>query len=404
MVTDAELKRHGLAWNLHARVDVPRDEIVTALNSYTPVTSERNVWFFWDQGFEKMPPWIQRSVINCVRRHDTSWTFRLLNTVPDSPNHVLNYVDKSDFPAGATDGRFSHAEAAQHISDFTRVAVVYRYGGIYLDPGMILFRDLDKICWDALEDPKSHYEVATMITTALNPFAILNFFVAARKNDPFIYRWKQVFLQVWQNRTHSVGLHAHPLLRHLPLTCVNVDGIPVDADWTSFNDYIALTKSFERVRLNREPGADGFDGPEYFRNRFFNLDYCEIYRTQMQYGEEKIHQLLTLPRENCPYGNPVDDVKNQDEASRVIHDLLANSAGTKYSNAGNAHANMTSFSIAEHWGRPEHAEDDCQPGTWGEYLRYGSVHFRQTRAIVPISIPEEIPRITEVGLYEYVLD
>lgn len=125
MTIDTNLERHGLAPNRNVQVDVQKHEITNSLNAFTPVTSERNVWFFWDKGFEAMPPWIQRSVINCVKRHDKSWTFRLLNLIPNSPNHVLNYVKENDLPATAINGQMIHAHAGQHISDFVRLAVVY---------------------------------------------------------------------------------------------------------------------------------------------------------------------------------------------------------------------------------------------------------------------------------------
>jgi hypothetical protein len=32
-------------------------EILESLNQYSPITSEKTIWGFWDAGFAKMPSW-----------------------------------------------------------------------------------------------------------------------------------------------------------------------------------------------------------------------------------------------------------------------------------------------------------------------------------------------------------
>ncbi|KAJ5572586.1 hypothetical protein N7450_009570 [Penicillium hetheringtonii] len=404
MTIDTNLERHGLAPNRNVQVDVQKHEITNSLNAFTPVTSERNVWFFWDKGFEAMPPWIQRSVINCVKRHDKSWTFRLLNLIPNSPNHVLNYVKENDLPATAINGQMIHAHAGQHISDFVRLAVVYSYGGIYIDAGMIVFRDLDEICWGALMDPNCPYEAALIAYAGDGPYKTLNGFIAARKQNPFLYRAKQVFLRMWEGRTHPAGLHAHLLVRHLPLTRVDSPAFPDNADWAGFTDYLSQTQVFKRVRLNREPGPNGFDGPAYFREHVMSIDaFTEMCRNMPFGSEERNLQLLLSPRTELQSSDiSTDNRGNKEEASQLVHDLLANSAMWKCPSGVARFGNMTT--LAQYWNRPGHTDDDCRPGTWGEYLRYGSVYFRQLRpAPIPVKAPKDTHDITEVGLYEPVL-
>jgi len=101
-------------------------EIISSLLSYHPVTSERNVWAFWDKGFNAMPPWSQRNILGWFRRLGASWTVRLLDNVPDSPNNVYRYLEPSDFPAAFNERRMNGKSAGQHASDFFRLAVLYR--------------------------------------------------------------------------------------------------------------------------------------------------------------------------------------------------------------------------------------------------------------------------------------
>ena len=52
-------------------------EIVSNLLAYRPVTSEKNIWAFWDGGWGGMRPWTQRNVIAWMRRFEPSgWTVR----------------------------------------------------------------------------------------------------------------------------------------------------------------------------------------------------------------------------------------------------------------------------------------------------------------------------------------
>lgn len=193
-----------------SRLDTRSDaDLVSSLLSYHPVTSERNVWAFWDKGFEAMPPWTQRNVLGWIRRLGSSWAVRVLDSVPDSPHNVYRYTESSDFPAAFNERRLNGKGAGQHSADFVRLAVLYRvsarsnakakvtrlelmvlqYGGVYMDVSTILFRNLEDFCWSALEDPSSPYEVAGFAFQCRKEWGqIINCFIASRKQNPFIYR------------------------------------------------------------------------------------------------------------------------------------------------------------------------------------------------------------------------
>lgn len=60
-----------------------------------------------------------------------------------------------------------------------------------MDVGILMIRNLDDICWSALEDPSTPYEVAGMAQQMGSYFGmIMNSFIGARKLCPFIYRCK----------------------------------------------------------------------------------------------------------------------------------------------------------------------------------------------------------------------
>jgi hypothetical protein len=206
-----------------------------------------------------------------------------------------------------------------------------------------------------------------------------------------------VFLRLWKDRDHAAGLHSHPLISHLPLLQIDAPSIPTSADWIDFTDYLAQIQAFERVRLNKEPGIDGFDGPAYFRQHFFLLDArTEVFLGQAFDGGDNVHRWLLLPRQEN------SDNDDQAAASRFVYDVLAKSSCCKFSK-GTSRLGLPTL-VAECWSRPECANDDCQPGSWGEFLRYGSVHFQQTREIgrslTPLCIPEEQGLVISAGMFD----
>ena len=109
----------------HSRLDPRTDEeIAETLCTYRPVSSEKNVWAFWDKGFRELRPWCRRNILAWVRRLGPSWTVRVLDLVPDSPNHVYQFVTPDNFPATFNEGTMDGPNRAQHASDFTRLAVL----------------------------------------------------------------------------------------------------------------------------------------------------------------------------------------------------------------------------------------------------------------------------------------
>lgn len=169
--------------NPDKRVDA---EIIEALSKHQPVTSEKNVWAFWDKGIEAMPSWCRRNVVDWVRILGPSWTVRVLNSIPGSPNYALEYVPADSLPETWINGTMDGPYKGPHACDLLRGACLYHHGGVFMDVGNILIRDLDRICWKQLEDPNSPFEVSTPWMYGIT---VANHFVAARKYNPFIKRW-----------------------------------------------------------------------------------------------------------------------------------------------------------------------------------------------------------------------
>jgi hypothetical protein len=161
-------------------------EILESLGKYVPVTSEKNIWAFWDKGLTQMPAWCQRNVVDWVRICGSEWTIRVLDNVPCSPNHALEYVPADMLPDTFVQRTHTGSYVGPHSADFLRGACLYEHGGAFMDVGNIMTRHMDHFCWNQLADPATPFQVAVPIMYAQ---VIANHFVAARKGDPFIKQW-----------------------------------------------------------------------------------------------------------------------------------------------------------------------------------------------------------------------
>lgn len=218
---------------------------------------------------------------------------------------------------------------------------------------------------------------------------------------------------MWAGRSDANGLHNHSLVRHLGLLKLKAPSISADADWAGFSDYVAQILAFERVRLNSEPGPDGFDGPAYFKDHFFLLDANkEMFLGQGFDQGERIAKLLSLTRRKpgsseagvSPTANNDDD-DDQLSAKKFVHNVLTSSSLCKFSQ-GTARLGLK-FLVGKYWSRPENSMADCNPGTWGAVLREGSVRYQQARmpgrSLEPLNLPEELGSTTMVGILEPVV-
>lgn len=143
------------------------------------MTSEKNIWGFWHNGFAQMKPWTQRNVINWVRRLGPEWTVHIVDRVDGSETNVLNYVEHSYLPKTFLEGTMDGHKA--HMGGLVRLPLLWKYGGMWMDVGLILLRHVDDICWKCIEDPESPYELSAVALMHLpGTYTPLNGFLAPK--------------------------------------------------------------------------------------------------------------------------------------------------------------------------------------------------------------------------------
>ncbi|KAI0514880.1 capsular polysaccharide synthesis protein-domain-containing protein [Xylaria bambusicola] len=382
------------------RLDPRSDgEIAAWLRQPHPITSDKNVWAFWHSGFINLPPWVQRNIIGWVRRLGPEWTVHVVDHVQGSDTNVTHYVESSYFPDCFNNHTMDGPTVGAHSGDLVRLPLVWKYGGVWLDVGTFLFRSIDDICWKQIEDPATPYEIAGFVIE-MRPGVdcMLNGFVAAKRHNPFIKRWHDIYLALWEEVSNAHGFHKHPLLRHLPLLNPPVQKLncpDLNVMMESFSDYLAAFMCFERLRKLIDP-ADGFNGPEYYSNHmllFPALQETYYFQQQTNWSGTRQFELLTARRT----GEGVVKDEKWQAAEKFVTDALANTATMKLSH-GPPDA-LNSF-LADLWDSKEHQDKDNIDGTFAAYLRYGSVHFEQTREMVPVKMDWPSEEILTCGVLE----
>ncbi|KND88275.1 hypothetical protein TOPH_07068 [Tolypocladium ophioglossoides CBS 100239] len=391
--------RAGMTLIPDEKLDLRTDEeIASWLQTRHPVTSEKNIWAFWHSGYANMPQWVQRNIINWVHRLGPEWNVHVLDHVPGSETNIYLFVDRSFFPTAFNNGTMDGPHAGQHQADLVRLPLLWKYGGIWMDAGTMLFRHVDDICWKLIEDPNSQYEVGGFVVeTRPGVDSMLNGFIATRKNNPFIKRWHDIYVALWGEATNSHNFHKHPLLRHIPLPNKPADEMnapDMKIGLEALTDYLAHFVAFERLRKLVDL-SDGFNGPEYYaKHMFLTQSMKEMYHLSVvtAWSGARQFELLSAKRS----GEGAVKAKTWQEAEEVINYTMANSSTMKLSHGAGGFELM----LADIWDREENSRDDIVPDSFAAYMRYGSVHFDQTRELKPIELEVVTEDVHHVGVLE----
>ncbi|WXC63565.1 hypothetical protein SNK03_009389 [Fusarium graminearum] len=349
-------------------------EIIAQLQTFQPITSEKNVWAIWDNGFERMYPTHQQTVLNWVRRLGPSWTVRLVDFKKGSPNNIYNYVGKEWFPECFINKTMDGKHSPQHAADLARLPLVYTYGGFYLDVSNMLHTHLDTLFWDELSSPDSPYEMGVWIITGQirNKWGDFgNYLFAARKHCEFIKNWHNGYKELWKGRTNVDGFNKHPLIQEIGLAEGMRDPEHEDQiHWMT--DYIAQMVLGDRTR-NLVDVETGWNGREFWENKVFMVEGIQngilgALKTNLC-GQKQIDLFTTRLDE--------PDLAKRAEAEEFVIEMLEKSHMYKV-----YHNSMAGLpALGDLIKKKENEDVTFRPGTFGELYRYGTVHWEATREV-----------------------
>ncbi|RCI16310.1 hypothetical protein L249_2820 [Ophiocordyceps polyrhachis-furcata BCC 54312] len=363
------------------RLDLrPDADIDTTLTTPQLVRDEKNIWFFWHDGFAQMHPYTQRTVRAWHRRFARQgWVVRVVNRKPGSPLNVAEFLDVEDpqtFPRAFTDGTIDGTYAAQHTSDLVRWPLLLRYGGVYADVGLMQIGDLDRLWNETVGDRSSPFEVLSYNAGGANDRNLTNYFLASGRDNPLFARSHRLLLALWADRTNTEGLHASPLLKGVPLMDASgmsfVEGGKTygpDEISRMLGDYIVQGQAMSLV-MGLVDEDDGWHGPKYVAEHVFAIDYkpgSQLINEMTAWNGPRQFELmsLTLP----PAGQQESD--DQKLARQIVEACLRRSFGFKL--AHGLILRVMGDTLGSLWRKHQSADD--VPGTYGHWLRHGIVYW-----------------------------
>lgn len=356
----------------------PDSEVDHDLLHPAPVSSEKNIWFFWHGGFAKMHPYTRRTVRAWHRRFSKKgWTVRVVDREPSSPLNVANFLDINDpevFPRAFVDGTIGGDYAPQHTSDLVRWPLLLKYGGVYADVGMIQIGDLDRLWNETIGNPASPYEVISYGRT------LSNYFLASNRNNPLFARCHKLFLKLWSadgGKTSTDGMHTSPLLKGAPLFATDLsfeeDGKKFGPQDVSrlLSDYIVQGQVMVMV-MGLVDEEDNWDGPKYVAEHVYAIEFMagsQLINDLTQWNGPRQFELMSL---SLP-GPGEAESADQKQAREIVETCLQRSFGFKL--AHGLILRVMGDTLGSLWRK--HDGSDNVPGTYAHWLRYGTTYWNQ---------------------------
>jgi mannosyltransferase OCH1-like enzyme len=167
-----------------------------------PLTSiPKIIWTYWIQGIDRLPEF-NKLCIESWREKNPNYIIHIIDD-----NTIHNYLDKNELPL-----YFNFIQPLQNRSDIVRLALLNKYGGVWMDSSIICLRPLDE--W--------------VINPRLTGFAIPqnskigsldvfdSWFIACSKDSYLIKKWNLEYQKIWSNRMNNQKIYEHPYLTKIP--------------------------------------------------------------------------------------------------------------------------------------------------------------------------------------------
>lgn len=144
------------------------------------------VWVYWNNGWGDTPPVVQF----CKKSWERYSGDREIVYLTD--DNVKHYLDVDSFPTNIKKA------PVQAYSDYLRISLIEKYGGVWLDATVFLTKPID----DWLPDYLKGWDM--FLFSNVRPGRIIaSWFIAAKKEHEAIIDWKSKCDTYWKNHTKS---------------------------------------------------------------------------------------------------------------------------------------------------------------------------------------------------------
>lgn len=315
----------------------------------------------------------------------------MLDNVAGSSLNISNYIDTTSaevVPEAFTKGTLDGGYRAQHTSDLIRYPLLIKYGGVYLDAGILLFSDLDWLWTTQIANPDSPYDFFGFTMGNAPDLSVVNFTLVATQNNPLVRRAHYILLKLWEGKTNTTGTHKHPLVSHVPLLRVAKEVVVKEEgkDNMIINDEAMTDYAIQIQCMGAAQrwydAEDNWDGPTYVREKCFLLsmiDATYIHEQITSWSGKRQHELFSLQLPKSGEEESEDQALARNIVERVVGEAWCIKLGH-----GFAAKLFGGDTLGMLWRK--HDGTDCVEGTYAGWLRWAEVSVRQDKAMAKMEI------------------
>lgn len=165
--------------------------------------STKIIWGFWNtypHGF----PWLCQRALESWRLRNPGWKIIMIND-----SNFRKYVATKDLPSTF------YSLKVQHQSDLIRLAVLIRYGGIYLDASTLVYKGFDRI-WDNAKEDEVLLTSLNQIPDLQLDFCNNGLLMTKGKENPFLIEWRRRMIEYNENPATSMeAMRQHRAFRRV---------------------------------------------------------------------------------------------------------------------------------------------------------------------------------------------
>lgn len=146
------------------------------------------VWIVWFQGWDNAP-WLQKQVANSWKVNNPTWNIQLLdmNRLKELiPEETVLFDETNDVTMAAK-------------SDIVRLALLYKFGGVWADSTLLCMQPLDSWVTRALAPCGfwMYHGLGSNMDKSQGP---ASWFIVSKKGSYIISKWKEKCDEYWKNR------------------------------------------------------------------------------------------------------------------------------------------------------------------------------------------------------------
>ena len=243
-----------------------KDDIV---NNHELIDDHSCIWVFWMQGFENAPELVKKC-LNSIKSNCGNHPVIELTS-----ENIEEYIDIPDFIKEKLNSKVISMAC---FSDFLRLSLLEKYGGVWMDATLFMTNEFDKDITNF-----SFYSIKGNSSTQLyvSECRWTAFFMASSKKNPFIIKCRELFLHYFEKNDLLIDYF---LIDYILTVVYNrytwakreIDRIPnnnLNVYWLvnnlekNFNqkEWTKITKNTYIFKLNHRLDISSFDNTSYYR-------------------------------------------------------------------------------------------------------------------------------------------